>query len=352
MGTSLPIHKRPIDILILVFILGALGVALTFSTEQLTIPNYAEFKSTKSYPSWPPKQYVELVHWWGENYDPMILLRPTWYRIAMWYNVVLFVPYYLFAFYAFLFGREWIRTPTMMYASSICILMSMLITEALFNKELASTVFNVTIPVYATFFFIPLLMWIRVYPSTVFSTEEKSTSKLVKIPFSKRPMDWIIVGFFIAALVIVYTIDAEQLIIPDYNEYKSKPYTLAWPPKVVLEAVHWWGETFDPILLVRPYWYKAAVWIDVIYFGPYYLFAIYAYIVGAEWIKVWSILYGGIICANLSVIFFEHVFGPIHQPEMLILFLVYASYLFIPLIVLAQACKTNMFHEVVKEKTK
>ena len=107
----------------------------------------------------------------------------------------------------------------------------------------------------------------------------------MNVSLSKRPVDFIFIGFFIIAFVVVYIIDYEQIAIPNYFEFKKNGQYPIFPPKYMVDLVHWWGENYDPILLARPVWYKVMIWWDVLYFGPYYLFAIYGFIKGREWIR-------------------------------------------------------------------
>ena len=53
-----------------------------------------------------------------------------------------------------------------------------------------------------------------------------------------------------------------------------------WPPAKMVDLVHWYGRTFDPPLMARPAWWRATIWIDALFFGPFYAFAIYAFIKG------------------------------------------------------------------------
>lgn len=346
----IPLSKRPLDIILILFFCGALFFVYMADYEQLAIKNYAEFKVSKKYPVFPPKFMVDAIHWWGESFDPLVLARPTWYDVTIWWDILFFGLYYPFAIYAFTFGKEWIRVPSLIYSSVICILVSMIMTEQLFNKAYASTNFNIVIPVYAQFIFFPLYVMYRAFPSKMFSNDTVEEGKVETIPISKRPLDIFIVFFFVIALVVVYTMDCEQVTIANYEEYKLTKQLPFWPPKFVVEASHWWGENFDPLLLERPYWFKAAVWIDVIYFGPYYLCAIYAFIVGREWIRAPSIIFASIICTNLSVIFYEHVFGHAIQPNMPVLVLVYIAWLAVPLLVLWRSMSARMFTRVVEGK--
>jgi hypothetical protein len=132
------------------------------------------------------------------------------------------------------------------------------------------------------------------------------------IPLRERPIDWLLLGFFVINLgFITYIVDVEQLIIPDPAHFD---YPL-WPPHAMVDLVHWWGTHFDPLLLARPPWWRATIWLDSIFFGPFYAFAIYALVKGKEWIRVPAIFWSGIMFANVSIIMFEELFGPNATPE-------------------------------------
>ena len=68
------------------------------------------------------------------------------------------------------------------------------------------------------------------------------------IPLKERPLDIAILGFFYLNIVfITYLVDLEQLIISDTGSFT---YPL-WPPRLVVDLVHWWGSNFDPALKAR-----------------------------------------------------------------------------------------------------
>src|SRR5690242_20645816 len=97
------------------------------------------------------------------------------------------------------------------------------------------------------------------------------------IPFRQRKLDWLFVFFFVINLgFITYVVDIEQLIIPDPSSYQQP----AWPPAAMIQLVHSYGNTFDPLLMARPQWWKNTIWIDVIFYGPFYAAAIYAFVKG------------------------------------------------------------------------
>jgi len=102
-------------------------------------------------------------------------------------------------------------------------------------------------------------------------------------PLSKRRIDWPILIFFLLNLfLITYIVDLEQLVIPDANHFTYP----AWPPAFMVDSIHQYGHTFDPVLIARPAWWRATIWIDVLLFGPFYVLAIYAFVRGKNWIKV------------------------------------------------------------------
>ena len=150
-------------------------------------------------------------------------------------------------------------------------------------------------------------------------------------PISKRPFDIAIVIFFIINLLfITYIVDLEQLVIadPDHFDYPT------WPPSKFVDLVHWYGRNFDPVLMARPAWWRATIWIDSLLFGPFYVFAIYAYVKGRNWIRFGSIIWASVMLTNVTIILFEEVNGEHASPQLMRVFLSNAAWVIFPLIVL------------------
>jgi len=83
---------------------------------------------------------------------------------------------------------------------------------------------------------------------------------------AERRGDLVLIAFFLLnLLVITYVVDLEQLVIADPTHFT---YPL-WPPRVAVDAIHWYGYTFDHDLIARPVWWKMTIWIDNLGFGPY-----------------------------------------------------------------------------------
>jgi EXPERA (EXPanded EBP superfamily) len=148
------------------------------------------------------------------------------------------------------------------------------------------------------------------------------------IPLARRRRDLLFVAFFLLNLgFITYIVDLEQLVIADPAHFS---YPL-WPPGPLVDLVHWYGRTFDPLLLARPVWWKMTIWIDALGFGPFYAVAMYAYLRGREWIRVPTLLWAGVMLTNVTIILGEEFAGPHATPQPLVVFLANLPWLLVPL---------------------
>ena len=133
------------------------------------------------------------------------------------------------------------------------------------------------------------------------------------IPFSQRRVDWIFVGFFlINFFFITYIVDIEQIIIPDPSNFKQP----IWPPELFIRLIHWYGNSFDPLLMARPQWWKMTIWVDSLFYGPFYAFAIYAFIKGRDWIRIPAFFYSGMMFMGVFIILGEEIAGPHATPHL------------------------------------
>jgi EXPERA (EXPanded EBP superfamily) len=155
--------------------------------------------------------------------------------------------------------------------------------------------------------------------------------KVEHIPLSKRPIDIILIAFFAINLFLVsYMIDIEQLVIANPHHFI---YPL-WPPGPVIDAIHWWENQFDPLLVARPVWYKDTIWLDNILYGPFYAVAIYAFIKGKQWIRIPSIIYATMMATGVFFILTEEAFGEFHTSHLAIVTLANSSWVIFPVIIL------------------
>ncbi|MDB5227330.1 MAG: hypothetical protein JWN78_1523 [Bacteroidota bacterium] len=153
----------------------------------------------------------------------------------------------------------------------------------------------------------------------------------LSLPLSKRPVDIAIIIFFaINLFFITYVVDIEQLIITNADDFT---YPL-FPPKIFVDLVHWYGRTFDPVLIARPAWWRATIWIDSLFFGPFYAIAIYAYTTGKNWIRLISIVWASVMLTNVTIILFEETVGEYPSPELMRVYLANLGWIVFPLIVM------------------
>ena len=151
------------------------------------------------------------------------------------------------------------------------------------------------------------------------------------IPLSQRRGDIAIIVFFLVnVLFVTYIFDLEQLIIPNVAHFT---YPI-WPPRAAVDFFHQYERTFDPLIIARPAWYKATIWIDAIFFGPFYVVAIYAYIKGKEWIRIPSIIYSSVMLTNVVIILGGEIGGPNSTPYLPIVLLENLAWLLFPIYII------------------
>lgn len=151
------------------------------------------------------------------------------------------------------------------------------------------------------------------------------------IPLKKRPLDIAIVVYFLFnILFITYFFDLVQIVIPNASHF-SYP---AWPPPFLVNLENWYGHTFDPLLFARPVWWRATIWIEVIFFGPFYVAAIYAFFRGKSWIRIPSIMYSSVMLTNVTIILSEEIWGPHASPALGMVVGSNASWMIFPILII------------------
>ena len=147
----------------------------------------------------------------------------------------------------------------------------------------------------------------------------------------RRALDVILLIYFIFNLVAIsYLFDIEQIVIPDVSHFTYP----AWPPRAIVDLGHWWGNAFDPLLNARPVWWRTTIWIDALFFGPYYAFAIYAFLRRRNWIRLPSIIYASVMLTNVTIILSEEIWGPHATPHLLNVVGANASWVIAPVLLL------------------
>jgi hypothetical protein len=157
------------------------------------------------------------------------------------------------------------------------------------------------------------------------------------IPLARRPVDVVFVAFFAVNLgFVTYMFDLEQLVIRDPARFTYPP----WPPGAVVDLVHWWGRTYDPLLMARPAFYRMTIWIDVLFFGPFYAAALYAFIRGRDWIRLPAMVWAGAMTSVVAIILMEERYGVHAAPRFLMVVSANLAWLLLPLAVVARLARS------------
>ncbi len=160
------------------------------------------------------------------------------------------------------------------------------------------------------------------------------------IPLSRRPVDVALVVFFAVNLLFTtYVVSLEQVVIADPFHFAPP----AWPPAPLLALVHWWERSFDPLLLARPAWYRATIWLDVLAFGPFYAAAIYAFVRGREWIRIPAFLWAASLFTNVFIILFDELAGVHATPHPALVVSANAAWLLVPILVVWRVAREHPF---------
>ncbi|MGB8215403.1 MAG: emopamil-binding family protein [Anaerolineales bacterium] len=169
----------------------------------------------------------------------------------------------------------------------------------------------------------------------------------IPIPFRQRRLDWLFVAFFsLNFFFITYVVDVEQLTIPDPIHYSQA----AWPPPVMQKLIHSYGSTIDPLLMARPQWWKDTIWLDVIFYGPFYAIAMYAFLRGLEWIRIPAIFYSGMMFADVFIILGEEIAGPHASPHLAIVMALNLPWLVLPILLTGRLWKEHPFTTEASEQ--
>jgi hypothetical protein len=164
------------------------------------------------------------------------------------------------------------------------------------------------------------------------------------VPLRRRPYDLFFVIFFaVNALVITYIVDLEQLVVADPAHF-SYP---VWPPGPAIDLVHWWGNHYDPLLMARPPFWQMTIWIDVVFFGPFYFLAVYAFVRGRNWIKVPALVWSGTMLANVLIILMDERYGVTPAPNFGLVLAANLAWLLTPFLMMWRMRRDQPFSRAV-----
>jgi hypothetical protein len=62
-----------------------------------------------------------------------LMARPVWFKDTIWLDNILYGPFYATAIYAFIKGKQWIRIPSIIYATMMITGVFFILTEEAFG---------------------------------------------------------------------------------------------------------------------------------------------------------------------------------------------------------------------------
>jgi len=102
----LPLVRRPMDLLFVVFFVTHIPTSLLVDG-QCALPS-----------EYFPQKATELLAFHLETFkDPLMGTCPGWLQLIIWCELLLQVPFFFAATYAFVRGSKWIRIPAIVYGT-------------------------------------------------------------------------------------------------------------------------------------------------------------------------------------------------------------------------------------------
>jgi len=84
-----------------------------------------------------------------------------------------------------------------------------------------------------------------------------------------------------------------------------------------------------------------------LFYGPFYIFAIYAFIKGRDWIRVPAIFYSGMMFADVFIILGEEAAGPHAAPNLPFVLLLNLPWLLLPIFLTIRLQKQHPFESTI-----
>jgi len=149
----------------------------------------------------------------------------------------------------------------------------------------------------------------------------------VKVPLRARRGDIVIVAILVAFLFTTFVFDVTSVLDIDLsNADRTFAASPSWPPHFILSELVRYGEECDHLFLHNPLYFRAMMWGDIFFLGPFYAVALYAFVRGCNWIRVPTFLYGSHVLSYALILGAEQLNGIYASPKPAVLFGFYAPY--------------------------
>jgi hypothetical protein len=151
---NLPLRKRPIDVVFLVFFsVFIVTCIISDSVEGLGLDQVAN----------SPNILVQWNYWYASNFDPLYQSHPVWLRFISGTSAFVYVIFYILLIISIIKRWNWIQLPSVIYATMIIALTGIPIFGVEFFGSAAERTPNVAVflAFNAPYIVLPLLLLIR-----------------------------------------------------------------------------------------------------------------------------------------------------------------------------------------------
>jgi len=122
---------------------------------------------------WPPQFFLINFFWWTETCDPLLQHNPFWLKVLAVYSPFIYTPLYLLAIYAFIKGRNWIKTPLILWVGALWATLIVILAEGIYGEFKSNNV-PLFFGTYVGYGLFPLLVLYRVSGREPFSKEKRN----------------------------------------------------------------------------------------------------------------------------------------------------------------------------------
>jgi len=119
-----------------------------------------------------PKFWLEQIDWWLQ-FDPLLKNNPLWYRVMAVVSPTIYLPFYLAAIYAFIFQKEWIRIPAIMWSTALILQLVIIFAEQFWGVY-AAPHWEYIVYAYGGYFLVPILLLYRCLESSLLFPKYKT----------------------------------------------------------------------------------------------------------------------------------------------------------------------------------
>ena len=149
------------------------------------------------------------------------------------------------------------------------------------------------------------------------------------LSLSERWYDCVHIASFVVMFIVAYTIDIVSGISPVGQRLSN--CSVVWG--VSLENAHFWPPRFfyatvldyckraDEVFCMNPMWMKVMALWSPLFYGPFYVFSVYAFVRGRDWIRIPGLMWAWGMFYTVTVILFEEFGGDYPSPDFPLVFL-------------------------------